>query len=127
MGIKTNFSEDCQRMKDREEQREEDPGRERANGGRSVLPSDRRFRCFACLQNEKPKTRRASEIPPRLCCENCIHYKQSAARGGTENAAGSYMRVCCMCVTQEIGRTCASMCVYVCVYAVCLRLPKIVI
>lgn len=69
------------------------------------------FRCFACLQNEKPKTRWASEIPPGLCCENCIHYKES--RDGTENGPDRIC-ACLLYVTQEIGRTCASMCACVC-------------
>lgn len=74
----------------------------------------RRFRCFACLQDKKPKTRRASEISPGLCCENCIHYNRVER---DRKRVGSYIYACLLYdITQEIGWSHLRKHVYVCMY-----------
>jgi len=105
---KMNFSEDC------EEKRIQVENEWRSS--RAIVD----FGCFACLQNEKPKTRRASEIPPGLRCENCIHYNRAARRH--RKRAGSYICVPVVCALRKKSVAPAQ----ACVRAVCHRLPEII-
>jgi len=73
------------------------------NGGRDHSPpASDRTRCFARLQNEKPKTRRASEIPRDYVAKTVYIITELPRARGTEN--GPQRSGSCACLLMRYAR-----------------------